>query len=55
MKNKDLVFYAVSTVALGLFMLMPLANGFTIDADFPGVAFCMEWIKAGENFVVLGN
>ncbi len=55
MKNKDLVFYAVSTAAIGLFMLIPFASGFSISTDFPGMAFCMEWIQAGENFVVSGN
>ncbi len=51
MKNKDFLLFAVSAVALGAFMLIPYAAGYTVDADFPGIAFCQGWIQAGENFI----
>lgn len=55
MKNKDMLLFAVSAVAIGAFMLIPFASGYTVDADFPGITFCQEWIKAGENFIASLN
>lgn len=55
MKNKVLAFYVISALCLGLFMLLPMATGYTFDGDFPGLAFCQEWIGAGERFAIYGN
>jgi hypothetical protein len=55
MKNKDLVFYAISAFSLALFVLLPAAAGFSIGEDFPGISFLQEWIKSGEQFVSSKN
>ena len=55
MKNKDLVFFAVSALALGLFMLMPLAGDISFSESIPGFAFCQEWFSAGEQYVLHRN
>ncbi len=55
MKNKDLVFFAVSALALGLFMLMPFAGDISFGEGLPGFAFCQEWFEAGEKYVLSRN
>ena len=53
MKNKDLVFYAISVFSLALLVLLPIAiaNGLSLGGDFPGMTLLQEWIKSGEQFV----
>lgn len=55
MKNKDLVFYAISALSMCLFVLLPVAAGFSLGDDFPGISFLQEWIKSGEQFVSSKN
>ena len=52
MKSKDLVFYAISAFSLCLFLLLPLAVGFSVGEDFPGITFLQEWIQTGDQFAL---
>ena len=52
MKSKDLVFYAISAFSLALFVLLPLAVGFSVGEDFPGITFLQEWINTGDQFAL---
>ena len=55
MKNKDLVFYAISVFVLCLFVLIPLAIENSSDENFPGNAFLQEWIESGDQFALSKN
>lgn len=55
MKSKNLVFYAVAVFSLCLFMILPLAGGLSLAENIPGYELCLEWIKAGERFVISRN
>ena len=57
MKNKDLVFYAISAFSLSLLVLLPIAiaNGFSLGGDFPGMSLLQDWIESGERFVSSRN
>ncbi|MBL4582130.1 MAG: hypothetical protein JKY29_09955 [Gammaproteobacteria bacterium] len=57
MKNKDLVFYAISAFSLCLLVLLPIAfsSGFSFGDDFPGITLLQEWIKSGEQFASSKN
>lgn len=57
MKNKDLVFYAISTFSLALLVFLPIAiaNGFSLGGDFPGMSLLQDWIDSGEQFVSSKN
>lgn len=52
MKNKDLVFYAISVFVLCLFVLVPLAVEISNDENFPGNAFLQKWIDSGDQFAL---
>lgn len=55
MKNKDLVFYAVSALILALFLTIPIAAELSTGQGSPALAFFQEWIKSGEQFVFRNN
>lgn len=55
MKNKDLVFYAISVLVLCLFVLIPLAVENSSDSSFPGNALLQEWIEHGDQFALRKN
>ncbi len=55
MKSKDLVFYGISAFSLCLFVLLPIAVGFSVGEGFPGIAILQEWIEAGEQFALSKN
>lgn len=52
MKNKDLVFYAISAFVLCLFALVPLAVEKSSDESFSGNALLQEWIESGDHFAL---
>ena len=52
MKNKDLVFYAISAFTLCLFVLVPLAVGSSVAEDFPGIGFLQDWMATGDQFAL---
>lgn len=52
MKNRDLVFYAISVLILSLFVLTPLAVENSKDENFPGNALLQEWIESGDQFAL---
>lgn len=55
MKKKDLMFYTVLILSLSVFVLPPLAYQFAVGENVPGFALLLEWIKAGEQFVLSRN
>lgn len=55
MKNKDLVFYAISVFVLCLFVLTPLAIENSDEGNFPGNAVLQEWIESGDQFALNKN
>ena len=55
MKNKDLVFYAISVFVLCLFILTPLAVENSKEENFPGNALLQEWIETGDQFALSKN
>jgi hypothetical protein len=52
MKNKDLMFYAVLALMLGVLVLPVLAAQYSLVDYFPGYALFLDWIKAGEQFAL---
>ena len=52
MKSKYLPFYAVAAISLGFVAFPSLADQFVLGESSPGFTLCLEWIKAGEQFVL---
>ena len=52
MKYRDLVLYAVSFLALSLFLLTPLAADPSVMTDFPGSTLCQDIYNKVDNLVV---
>lgn len=52
MKYRDLILYAVSFLALTLFLLTPLAAEPNAFADFPAATLCQELFAKAEHLVI---
>ena len=51
MKHKDLILYAVSFLALTLFLLTPLAANPGALENYPGVEICQELFQKADTLV----
>lgn len=52
MKYRDLILYAISFLALTLFLLTPLAAEPSVLVDYPGAAFCEQLLNRAEQLVI---
>jgi hypothetical protein len=51
-KYRDLILYAVSFLALTLFLLTPLAADPAVLTEFPGSGFCQGLIEQADTLVI---